>query len=340
MVITSLHDIYLQVQPKVQRVFVVPLIRFDFKETDYLYLLYKPILEHHSEIKIHSISALGHFRFVLAQLLGQKSVLHYHWLEFQDVKSLLGMPYKLLCIGVYCLLGGKMVWTVHNLQPHNRKYLSLHKTIHSWMARKSINVLVHSNTAQEQVSRFLDVSESKIFVHPHPPFPAKNISRAEALQKLENEILANSINHKYPIFLMIGTISTYKNIPEVLEVLEDVSGNYSFVVAGYVKKGQAKLSEFLQSKSHSLEWFHYIPGFIPEDFYAVLLSASDVCVFNYTQILTSGGIEMAKAYNRTIFAPNISTITELRNHDKIKLFDSRKELKKLVRDFSNSYTNG
>ena len=65
----SIHEIFSLISLGYRHVFVVPLIRFNYPKTDYLYLLYTSLLEKHLDIYVHSTSALGHIRFLLAQLL-------------------------------------------------------------------------------------------------------------------------------------------------------------------------------------------------------------------------------------------------------------------------------
>ena len=155
----SLTELYSQVNKHFSKVFVVPLIRLKFPKTDYLYLFYKDILASSGEISINSISVFGHYKFVYEAIINKDTILHYHWLEFQNGKALLGMPYKLLCIGLFKLLGGNIVWTIHNLTPHDRKYLKFHKLIHKWMAKKASLLHVHSKTAIPIVSEYLEIEQ-------------------------------------------------------------------------------------------------------------------------------------------------------------------------------------
>ncbi|MEJ2616836.1 MAG: hypothetical protein P8Z35_17920 [Ignavibacteriaceae bacterium] len=124
----------------VKKIYVVPLINFQFKNTNYLYLLYKKFIEEEKNygIIIESLSVFAHPKIVLSRLKKEKGILHYHWLEISDFRSLSGMIWKLLWISLYKLMSGKIIWTIHNKFPHSNNFIFLNKIIIRYMAKKKI----------------------------------------------------------------------------------------------------------------------------------------------------------------------------------------------------------
>lgn len=330
MEVKSLLELYARVNSSVSTVYVVPLIRYNFKQTDYLYLLYKDLIESDSETIVESISFFAHFQFVLGALLNKNTILHYHWLEFQDFKSLAGMPYKLLCIALYSFLGGKIIWTIHNLIPHDNRYLPLHKIIHTWMAKRASLLHVHSGSVVPAVSAFLEVPESKCIVHKHPEFPSKPVQKTEAVTKLSNQYSIDTEAFTVPTFLVFGGLSAYKGIEEIVRILKDKELPSTLLIAGPIKKGQNLLLNNLTSLAKEDKRIIFIPKFIPEEDYPLLFGVSDICVFNYDDILTSGGVEMALAYKKQIIAPGKGSLVDFKTLPNVSLFDSPKELKSLI----------
>ena len=96
----------------VKKVYVVPLINHSFKKTSYLYLLYKSFIEDKEKynIEIESLSVFAHFKMVFSRLKNERSILHYHWLEISDLKSLSGMIWKLFCITLFKIFNGKIIY--------------------------------------------------------------------------------------------------------------------------------------------------------------------------------------------------------------------------------------
>ena len=327
MEISSLQEMYERVNKKAKIVFVVPLIRYNFPNTDYLYLLYQSCFDTYN---IKSISVFAHIQLAFIPLINRKTILHYHWLEFQNFKSLLGMPYKLLCIALYRLFGGKIIWTVHNLKPHDQKYLQLHKYLHRLMGRVSSLIHVHSKNQINLVCDYYQLPKKKIAVLPHPKFPAEIFPQQEALHKISNIYFAGQQSIKGPIFLMFGGISGYKGIEQVIDLLISQKQDFTLILAGYMKREQEQLHRFIIQRTVDDERVKYIPKFIPEEHYPFLLSAADICVFNYNEILNSGGIQMALSYQRKIIAPKKPGLLDFKNHPLVSLFDSEQELKELL----------
>lgn len=340
MEVKSISELYSRVTNLVSTVYVVPLIRYDFKRTDYLYLLYKDIIEGNSDIKLVDLSVFTHIRMVFGALFNRNTILHYHWLEFQDMKSLIGMPYKLLCIALYSLLGGNIVWTIHNLIPHDKRFLSLHKSIHKWMAKRASILHIHSPSVSKAVSDFLEADESKCIVFRHPKFPSEIILKENAINKLSRSYSIGIESFKAPTFLIFGGLSAYKGIEEIVRVLSDEASPFSLLIAGPFKKGQSALKAKLTELSGSDERMLLIPTFIPEEDYPLLFNASDICVFNYDDILTSGGIEMALAYQKQVIAPRKGSLIDYEDLSNVSLFDSPDELKELISHFLKAGVDG
>lgn len=337
---SSLIELYSQVNKHFSKVFVVPLIRFNFPKTDYLYLLYKELLSQSGSPKVQSISVYGHYRFVFSAIYKKNTILHYHWLEFQNVRALLGMPYKLLCIALYKLFGGKIVWTIHNLTPHDKKYLKLHSMIHHWMAKRASVLHVHSSAVLPMVSNYLKVDKHKIIVLKHPEFPSEELSKAEAQSAFLSNYGDGKTSLKSPVFIIFGGISEYKGVREIIEILSSQEKEFSLIIAGYVKVGQENLHNFIIDKTIDDQRVIYVPTFIPEEHYPQLLGSSDICIFNYDEILTSGGVEMALAYHKKIIAPNLGCLQDLKNNPTVSLFNSKEELTSLIYESLSPIKNG
>lgn len=337
---SSLTELYSQVNKHFSKVFVVPLIRYNFPKTDYLFLLYRDFLTQPNEVEIKSISVFGHFKLVLAAAFDNYTILHYHWLEFQNLKALLGMPYKLICIALYKLFGGSIVWTVHNLTPHDKKYLKLHTSIHRWMAKRASIIHVHSTSAVSIVSEYLNIEKTKIVILKHPQFPSEELSKDEAQEQFLSNYGDGKNSLESPVFLIFGGISEYKGIREIIDILSTQEKDFSLIIAGYVKIGQEALHNFIIDKTIDDQRVTYVPTFIPEEHYPSLLHNSDVCIFNYDEILTSGGVEMALAYQKKIIAPNLGCLQDLKDRDNVSLFNSKEELKNLIHESLEQFENG
>lgn len=312
--------------------YVVPLIRYSHKRSDYLYLLYQEIIENHSDtFTVESVSVWQHWKFVWQAQFRNDVVLHYHWLECTDMKSLFGMGFKLFCIIMFKLLGCSIVWTLHNKMPHDRKYEKLNFIIRSKMARRADLIHIHCKSAIPEMSRFYSVPESKFRVIPHPEFPSTSITRDRSIQKI-NKAGSLSLRTEDTIFLMFGNISAYKQIDKVCELFKQLPDRKKLLVVGPVKKGQISVYQKILSIEKQTDNIFVVPHFIPEAMVPFYMNAADCLLFNYRDILTSGGVELAKSYNRPIIAPSKGCLTEMKGKS-ITLFSTQSELASLLSDF-------
>jgi len=327
----NLRSIYNNLLPGVETLFVVPLIRYNYPKSDYLYLFYKNFIESNDPPRISSISALGHFKFVFTKVFGNPCVVHYHWLEFQDKWSLLGMVYKWLCLFLYKIFGGKLVWTIHNKMPHNDRYYKGNFLLRKWMAQRADLLHVHCATAVNEMSDFFEIPKNKFVVIPHPEFPAKLIPRAAAVEALNQRFHLN-LKNSHKVYLNFGNISRYKRLQELATIFKSLDSNKKLIIAGPVKKGHMveykKLKE-IQKDSGNI---HIIPQFISEECVAEFFNAADYTVFNYKEILTSGGIELAKSYRKKMILPLKGCLKELKDQPDVISFKSSDELERILQN--------
>lgn len=337
MKVKSLSDIYTSLEIDKGTLYVVPKIRYDHADSDYLYNLYKPLLNNQN-FKIRSLSIFGHYKFVLSAILQRRAILHYHWLEFQDLRSLLGMPWKLLCIYLFNLFGGSIVWTIHNLEPHDKKWLSLHLKMHCWMGRIADCVHIHCASSSAEIENKFNIPREKLCLHPHPSYPAKQVDKETAAEFL-NHHFDISLNHEKLTLLIFGNISEYKKIETVLDIIKDEDLNIQAIIAGPVKKGQEELGNRLSKRAKKDSDIKFLPYFIKTTDIPYFFGASDLCFFNFAQILTSGSVIMAHSYQKKIIAPAIGCLTELIKEENVYLFSSEAEKKELLRSVISTLSN-
>jgi glycosyltransferase involved in cell wall biosynthesis len=327
---TTLRELYDSVLPECRDVYVVPLIRYKYKKSDYLYLLYRDMINSTMKPNINSTSAFNHLRFVIAALMGNKVILHYHWLEFQDFRALFGMPYKLTCIWLFKLFGGKLVWTIHNKQPHDRNFRRLNHIMRKRMAKKADALHVHCKTAIEIMSNHYGMSTEKFHVIAHPKYPSELIPRAAAIESL-NQRFGIVIKSTDRIFLSFGQIVEYKQLCELVKMFIDLPKTKKLLIAGPVKKGHLsyyrKLKKLIGKSNPNVIM---LPNFISEDSVPEFFNAADFTIFNYSDILTSGGVELARSFQKTVIVPNAGCLTELKGDPEVIIFENQDELSNIL----------
>lgn len=329
----KLKNIYKNLSKGVEKIYVVPAIRTGYKQTDYLYQLYKVFLESgNPPFTIESLSAAAHPKFFFGSLKNENSILHYHWFELHDYKSFIGILWKIFWIQLYKITGGKVVWTVHNKFPHTHNFIWVNKFFRKYLAKLSDKIHVHCNYAIKIMSAELNVDRKKFFILEHPEFPAKFMEVNTAKSLLTKKYPSINFGNR-KTFLMFGNIADYKRINETARLFKDNFKDKLLIVAGQVKLWDTKYFAELQAETENSENVIVIGKLIPEDDVPLFLNSIDYLLFNYRDILTSGGVMMGLSYNKKVITPNIGCIKELVNKDIIK-FESENQMENLKRILS------
>lgn len=270
---------------------------------------------------------------VFRRLAGEKSLLHHHWFEFQNLRMLLNLLWKLFWVALYRLAGGKIVWTVHNRVPHSPNYRWLNRALRRLWAKIPHRIHVHCQTAIPLLVPVLGVPADKFFVVPHPRYPARTIPPARARRFLQEHYPVMKFQQEEPIFMMFGYIAQYKGILEVMEIFSRQAAGM-LIIAGTLKHGNRDYLAALQKIERSSANIHLIIEHIPEAHVPMFLCAADYLIFNYADILESGGVALGKSYHCRLIVPNRGCLRELSGKN-IWKFDTGAELAQLIEKFVN-----
>jgi glycosyltransferase involved in cell wall biosynthesis len=332
MATNSLTEEYRKLNPSFKKLYVVPLLNHHIKNTDYLYLLYKDIIND-KEIEFVNLSAGGHYK--LAGKGIRDSVLHYHWFEVTDIKSLAGITWKLAWIIIYKAAGGKIIWTVHNKYPHAGSFLWLNKPLRKFMGLLADRLHVHCSAAIDIMQPVLKVKTRKFFVYPHPEYPALIEDKTRAYKKLCSIYSINNRDNDGNVFLVFGQIAQYKGIEGIVEAFLKTTNRYNLIIAGNVKKGSEEYFNKIKRKTAGEEKMTIIDQVIPDEDVPLFFNSADYAVFNFTDILTSGGVILALSYKKQVIIPATGCLKEAEGANVTK-FLGQAELEKIIKELTGN----
>ena len=202
------------------------------------------------------------------------------------------------------LFGIKIVWTVHNIVSHERKFSSLELFFSKILAKLCDKLIVHCPSAKEEVMKGYGVSDSSIAVIPHGNYIQNyrnEISKAQARERLK---ICTEI-----VFLYFGLIRPYKGVGELIDAFEKLnSPKAKLLIVGkpYNKEIGGNIKKKCKDKN-----IKTIFKFIPDDKIQVYMNASDVLVLPYKDILTSGAVILAMSFGKPVIAPAIGCILDI-----------------------------
>lgn len=328
----KLLNIYRALSPDIRKLYVFPHIERSSRFNQYLSLLYSglPDAEESPSVAVRSGSFFSPL-IVLGKIFGEKSVVHHHWFECRNISSLLNALWKLTMMALYRLSGGKIVWTVHNKYPHQRKLLRINVALMYALARLAHRLLVHCGEAQRIMAGYLRVSSDKFSVVEHPDYPVISVTREAAVKYLAERYGMGDLSERRPVFLMYGYIAPYKGNTEVMEMFlsdEDIPG--VLVLAGRVKPEEEEYGREVERLASSSDRIYRTGMMIPDEDVAYFFGAADYLIFNFHRdILYSGGVHTALNYNKNIIVPDAGCFRELEGENILK-FKDRDQLKSVL----------
>lgn len=251
--------------------------------------------------------------FVVRRLQGYK-IIHIHWLPFAiyfpfPFAKSLAYWYGVMCLKIMSLLGYKIVWTTHDVLPHEQHTSNDRKITQRFLDKSSAIILLSSANKTGLAEAGLYYDDEKIITIPHGNYAKSypsSISKKSARAKM-------GINDKDFVFLFFGKIRLYKNIPGLIEAFKrvlQVVPSAKLIIAGEVcdpsldealKKAKSELDSSLIVQPRN------IPANEVQDFY----QACDAAVYPFNEITNSGSAILAATFGKPIIAPRIGAIADI-----------------------------
>ncbi len=240
-------------------------------------------------------------------------ILHIHWPEFALGLPPFRMASYVVALFTLCmahrLRGGKVVWTVHNLSPHEDRYPFLGKWFYKMLARIVDGLIFLSETSltlfqKDEKMHFFKEKSMAIVPHGHylPVYPVW-VSNNEA-----RKLLGLPLNKK--ILLFFGALRPYKGLEELLAAAKELSYKDLFLlIAGKPLSEEYKKSLLHMAKGASHIRFH--SEYIPDDEVPTYFGAADLVVLPYKEILNSGTAFLALTFGVPILVPQLGSLVEL-----------------------------
>jgi beta-1,4-mannosyltransferase len=182
--------------------------------------------------------------------------------------------------------GTRVVWTVHNLRPHERRHRRLEDHVARATLRCADNVVVHSPYAARRVAETYG-GAGKLAVVPHGNFigfyPPPSRSRAQTRAAL-------GLAEDAFVYLIFGQLRAYKRIPEALRAFRSLPDpDARLLVAGAPHDAALRA----QIEAAADERVVLRLGHVPDDEVAELHAAADAALLPYRQVFSSGALLLA-----------------------------------------------
>lgn len=262
----------------------------------------------------------------------EADVIHIHWLHSYILK---GTLFEATLRVIYFLIKlffakrkKKIVWTVHNLYSHNRKYVLLEKFFLLFFVRLVDRFSAHNIFTKEQllIKYKLDPQQIQVIRH------ANYIDNYPAFQGDKDKIKKSlSLDVKKRTFMFLGNIKPYKGLDMLMDAFASLDPNRNqLLICGKVSNTEDLTSVMRKSEGKSNIVVH--PHFVEEEKLSGVLAIADVLVYPYRDITTSGALLLGMSYRKMCVCSNVGSMEELIQHD--YLFNDKHELQDILKKSS------
>ena len=250
-------------------------------------------------------------------------VLHLHWLHYfyrrETLEASVADYAKFAENLTYAKkeLGYKIVWTLHNVYPHERPFPDLDHCARLLVCELADAVLCHCNYAKDIANKLFHRTEN-VQVIPHgnfiDAFP-NDMSRQDARAQL-------GIDEDQFVYLFFGNARAYKGIEHLVSAFLSHADDDAVLVLMMRKAfdvAYAEEVEGLAQKDARIKVF--TSEFFPESDFQIYINASDVAVFPFAEVLTSGSAITALSFGRPVVMPRLGCLPELITDEMGVLYD-------------------
>jgi glycosyltransferase involved in cell wall biosynthesis len=234
--------------------------------------------------------------------ISKPDIVHVQWIPL--VKR---FPFEIWFLNLVRRLGIKVVYTVHNVLPHDsgERFAPVFRRVY----REVDALICHTDEAKRRLVHKFSVDPERVWVIPHGPL-LHDTKRCS----VESSKAALSLPPDETVVLCQGIIRPYKGIDFLLEGwrrIDAKSLKARLIIAG---TGEPELVQSIKDQVVRLglqESVRLDFRFIPDQELPRYYEASDILVYPYRAVTTSGALMTALAYQKAIVATNLPAFREV-----------------------------
>ena len=247
------------------------------------------------------------------QRLGTRTVLHLHWLH-RILGGAATRPRAERLLAAFLRLvddhraaGGSVVWTVHNILPHEARFEDLEARLSAEVARRADVIHVLAAGTAAYVAPHFELSAARLLYVPHPSYAGAyedDVTRADARRAL-------GIGPDEFVYAVVGAIRPYKGLTTLLDAWQGLPADRPrrLVIAGAAADGSG--IEALLDRAGRDPSILVHPRKIPAPEIQRYLRAADVAVMPYVRSLNSGALALAITFGLPVIVPAGGGLAEM-----------------------------
>ena len=297
----------------------------------YQKLLYKSLR------KTYNIYATGFSpRQLTTEYLNAKratsSILHLHWLHpFYDGSAVESAENFISIIKYAKRLGYTIVWTAHNIMPHEMDTIteSNHLLVREAVIDACDTIIVHDQRAGEALRQKFSHAAEKISIAPHGLYEKTQYKSPSLKKSIKSEL---GIKNERFTVLLAGRIRGYKGIERAIDIFTNgplkLLETCTLIIAGY--PDDENIDTQIKAAASSFENIKYVRGSISDTDLETLFIASDVCLLPYEKSATSGLAFLSISYNTPMITSKLPAFEQFVSNGMALCASSNEEMESAI----------
>lgn len=195
--------------------------------------------------------------------------------------------------------GARLVWTVHNVLPHDARHLDLELELNRYLAATADAVHIMNRDSVSAVSDHYELDPSRVVRIPHPSYqgvyPA-SITRSEARAAL-------GLGSSERTVLAFGQMRPYKGLDLLIAAVRtlDPAERPVLLLAGRTsEEDRATIDALLGDDVRAVREHDHVDDVDVQRWFR----AADVAVFPYRRVLNSGALHLAASFGVPAVLPD------------------------------------
>jgi glycosyltransferase involved in cell wall biosynthesis len=220
------------------------------------------------------------------------------------------LPFEKWFLRLARFLGSKLVYTVHNVLPHDTH--EHHRQAYAKIYRLADRIICHDEHARNRLTAEFNVENDRISVIPHGELFAK--------QSQEHHGSALIKTHdKDCVILCQGIIRPYKGIPFLLQAWKAARNAGLQASLWIVGTGDENILRQIERDAVALDLgssVHFDFRFVSVEELSRYYQDADILVYPYSDITTSGALMTGIGYGKPIIATDLTAFEQVLKHEK------------------------
>lgn len=266
-----------------------------------------------AEFDIVPTTTLNRLLAVLRDL-GRGAIFHLHWTSkicqdaTTDIEATRQLDEFRTAVRQFRTRGGRMVWTVHNAQPHEMRWPELETSLTQFLADNADRIHVMNPATSDVMKPVATLQADRVTEIPHPSYVGV-YPRTRCRDEVRSSL---GFDPEARVVALIGELRSYKGVDVLLEAARRAAptseDRLALLLAGKVADDEL---ESLQRSIPAELPVVFRPGYIDSADMADWFEAADLCVFPYARILNSGSAHLAATMGVPVVLPGVPHMTDL-----------------------------